>query len=122
MCDQLLQKVQISRDEALIREWSKECLACGLYREDGIGKLAFAGQFRIEIMAYLPQVAWSMYHGYTNRDHIRGSVYVRPEHRHQGIGLGIGRRLFEAAYPKEAKTYYESDEWKKKMAKINRPK
>lgn len=85
--------IQLSDDPMVIQQWAKECLANKLYRADGVAQFVFAGDGCIYLMGYIHGVAWAMYHDlhskFTSKSNIIGSVFVKPEYRHQGIGRRI---------------------------------
>ena len=92
-------KVLVSFDDAQIQEWAKECHKTQLYEPGRVCQHVFAGEAPILLMAYIPGIAWAMHHGNPSRfgkPQIRGSVYVHPDHRHQGIGRVISLTVWGA--------------------------
>lgn len=92
-------KILMSEDPDTIHEWAKDALDHDLFRSDGTAQYVFAGEAKIHLMAYLPGIAWSMYHGWPARFgklHVKGSVFVHPDYRHQGIGRYIGNKAWDA--------------------------
>ena len=95
----------ISSSPAVLSRWASEVLQAGLYRQDGLARDVFRGDGTIYLMAYLPGKAWAMYHSLpesfvrrpsVGKQRVIGSVFVHPDHRHQGIGRAIGNFVWEA--------------------------
>ena len=86
-------QVLVSTDTETIAQWAKECLEQRLFEPDLVCQHVFAGEAEITLMAYLPRIAWVVYHGWPARfgkPKDCASIWVHPDHRHQGIGRTIG--------------------------------
>lgn len=86
--------INIAWDQALIVEWGRHAVSCGLYREDGIARGFFLDHpERIFAMAYIPGVAWAFQDA---RNHYQG--FTRPDLRRRGICgmlcVELNRELF----------------------------
>ena len=96
-----MNSIQYSKDVSLIDEWAKECLQDELYMEGRVLKYVFMGEAKILCMAYIKGVGCSLYHKMPERFYRPktkrwfGSVYVRPEYRHQGVGTALSEGVYK---------------------------
>lgn len=85
--DALFEGVFLSRDPADVARWSADALRHRLYLADGMARGIFAGESsrKAHAMAYVPGVAWALYH-----DPGMWSFFTRRDMRRRGIA----RRLW----------------------------